>query len=101
MSLKDDSTDATPTPTPHPRVFYNSPVFARGEFEVSVVIANSIDEEWDIHVTIGPYRGYNIKYGLDIDSRVVWLDFYSVRPTGGYDVKDVIDDINRGIEKTL
>ena len=96
MSQTDDSESVMPTE--HPHVFYESLRFDRGEFEKSVAIADSIDEEWDVHITIAPYRPYNIQYGLDIESRVVWLDFYSVRPTEGYDIKDVISDIRQGIE---
>jgi len=96
MSQTDDS--AAVTPTNHPRVFYRSPAFDRGELEVAKTIADSLDDEWEVHITIGPYRGYNIQFKTDFESRIVHLDFYSVRPCGEYDVNEVTRDIKLGIK---
>jgi hypothetical protein len=96
MSQTDDS--AAVTPTNHPRVFYRSPAFDRGELEVAKKIADSLGDEWEVHITIGPYRGYNIQFKTDFESRIVHLDFYSVRPCGEYDVNEVTRDIKLGIQ---
>jgi hypothetical protein len=95
MSQTDDS--AAVTPTNHPRVFYRSPVFDRGELEVAQTIADALSDEWEVHITIGPYRGYNIQFKTDFESRIVHLDFYSVRPCGEYNIDVVIRDIKLGI----
>lgn len=96
MSQTDDS--AAVTPTNHPRVFYRSPAFDRGELEVASTIADSLGDEWEVHITIGPYRRYNIQFKTDFESRIVHLDFYSVRPCGEYDVNEVTRDIKLGIQ---
>ena len=96
MSQTDDS--AAVTPTNHPRVFYRSPAFDRGELEVANTIADSLGDEWEVHITIGPYRRYNIQFKTDFESRIVHLDFYSVRPCGEYDVNEVTRDIKLGIQ---
>ncbi len=96
MSQTDDS--AAVTPTNHPRVFYRSPAFDRGELEVARTIADSLGDEWEVHITIGPYRRYNIQFKTDFESRIVHLDFYSVRPCGEYDVNEVTRDIKLGIQ---
>jgi hypothetical protein len=95
-----DNDSTTVTPTDHPRVYYASPAFDRGELEVATTIADAIDEDWRIVITMGPYRGYNIHYDLKPDARIVHLDFYSVRPHGGeYDVEKVVADIKTGISE--
>lgn len=85
MSQAIDSNDVSKTE--HPRIYYRGPKFGRGEMEVSKAIANEIGERWDIIITIGPYRGYNLEYHLYPDNDLLHLDFYSVRPVGGYDLK--------------
>lgn len=75
MSQTDDS--AAVTPTNHPRVFYRSPAFDRGELEVAQTIANALSDEWEVCITMGPYRPYNIQFDTDVESRIVHLDFYS------------------------
>jgi hypothetical protein len=95
MSQTDDS--APVTPTDHPRVFYRTFPFNRGERKVAEEIADALDDEWDVHITMGPFRLHSIYYEIDVESRVVNLDFYSVRPCGDYDVKQVIRHIKRGI----
>jgi len=86
-------------PTNHPRVFRASPSFERGELEVAVDIADAIDDEWRVVITMGPYRSHNIHYDLKTEANIVHLDFYSVRPVGGYDLTKVISHIQSGIEQ--
>jgi hypothetical protein len=93
----DDSTTATPTD--HSRVFRAGPAFARGELEVATDIANAIHDEWRVVITMGPFRGYNIHYNIEPESRIVHLDFYSVRPAAGYNRQQVIADIQKGIQQ--
>ena len=98
MSQATDST-TTVTPTDHPRVFRTGPAFARGELDVASNIADAIDDDWRVVITMGPYRGHNIHYELKPESRIVHLDFYSVRPAAGYDRQQVIADIQKGIQQ--
>lgn len=97
MSQTDDST--TVTATDHPRVFRDGPSYARGELEVATDIVDSIDDDWRVVITMGPYRGYNVHYDLKPESRIVHLDFYAARPAAGYDLKRVISDIQTGIQQ--
>ncbi|OYR49585.1 hypothetical protein [Halorubrum sp. Eb13] len=89
----------TVTATDHPRVFRNGPAFSRGELEVANDIADALDDQWRVVITMGPYRGYNIHYDLKPDSHIVHLDFYSVRPATGYDRQQVIADIQQGVKQ--
>lgn len=52
--------------------------------------------EWDIVITYGPYRGYDVQYRVNRQSKSINLDFYSVRPGVQY-----IDDVIRDIEQAL
>lgn len=94
-----DNDSTTVTPTDHPRVFRACPAFARGELEIATDIADAIDDDWRVVITMGPYRGYNVHYDLKPESRIVHLDFYSVRPAAGYDLERVISDIKTGIQQ--
>lgn len=85
--------------TSHPRVYYmGHSIYDRGELEIAVAIADHINDDWRVVITMGPYRAYNLQYEILSDSHIVRLDFYSVRPHGGeYDIETVIDDIQSGI----
>ena len=94
-----DNDSTTVTPTDHPRVFRAGPAFARGELEVATDIADAIDDQWRVVITMGPYRAHNIHYDLKPESRIVHLDFYSVRPAAGSNRQQVIRDIQKGIQQ--
>lgn len=83
----------------HPEVYYlGHSIYDRGELEIVVAIADHINDDWRVVITMGPYRAYNLQYKILSDSHIVRLDFYSVRPHGGeYDIETVIDDIQSGI----
>ncbi|WP_207588522.1 hypothetical protein [Halomontanus rarus] len=96
MSQTDDST--TVTLTNHPRVFYESLQLDRGEFEVATAVADALGKDWQVRVTIGPYRAHSLTYDIDADARTVNLDFYSARPRSGYTIEQVINDIAEDIQ---
>lgn len=86
--------------TSHPRVYYMGTPFNRGELEIATTIADRIDDDWRIVITIGPYRPHNLQYQIIPDSHIVQLDFYSVRPHGGeYEIDVVIEAIQTGISE--
>ncbi|MFC7018393.1 MULTISPECIES: hypothetical protein [Haloarcula] len=95
--VDNDSTNVTATN--HSRVFYKSPEFNRGELETATRVADAINDQWRVFITIGPFRGYNIHYNLEPETQTVWLDFYSVRPAEGYNLQQVIEDIKKGIQQ--
>jgi len=97
--MSQESNSNSVTSTEHPRVFRAGPAFGRGETQVAGDIADAIDDDWRVVITIGPYRPYNIQYNLEPDSNIVHLDFYSVRPATGYNRHQVISHIKTGIEQ--
>ena len=98
MSQADDDS-TTVTLTDHPRVFRIGLAFARGEMEVATAIADAINDNWRVLITMGPYRSHNIHYDLMPESCIVHLDFYSVRPAAGYDLQEVISDIKVDVQQ--
>jgi hypothetical protein len=95
-----DNDSTTVTTTDHPRVFRAGPGFNRGELEIATDIADAIDDDWRIIITMGPHRRHNIHYNCKPESRIVHLDFYSVQPTTGYSKRQVISEIRMGIKQS-
>jgi len=55
------------------------PLFDRGEVEVAKRFA-FVFPSWEIRVTIGPYRGYDIAGSMNKEDKVIYVDLYSPRP---------------------
>jgi len=87
-------------PTDHPRVFYKEKAdkFDRGELEIAKLFADSC-EEWTVVITMGPWRGYDIRYELLWDNKIIHLDFYSVRLPDKKDVFYSIQEVMGWIEE--
>jgi hypothetical protein len=54
--------------------------------------------EFEIWVTGGPYRGYDVKYQVDWKQKIISLDFYSVRPGIDY-LNGIIEEIKQQMKK--
>ena len=48
--------------------------------------------EYEIWVTGGPYRFYDVKYQVDAKAKIISLDFYSVRP-GLHYTNEIVEEI--------
>ena len=99
MSQAKDSNNSI-NPTNHPRVYHLGSAYDRGEIKVATKIANALEKNWRVIVTIGPYRGYDLQYELHSEKDILHLDFYSVRPCGGYNISEVISDIKESIRQS-
>lgn len=51
---------------------------------------------WDVVITIGPYRGYDVQWRSMPKSQSINLDFHSVRP-GIHYIDNVIQDIEQAL----
>lgn len=100
--------------TDHGRVFYHdgSDRFDRGEYELAKFVAEHLPG-FDVLLTMGPYRGYDIQFEIHPDERVIHLDVYSAgMAVFGSDVsyrpnhpateyaEELIHDIAVGIKKS-
>jgi hypothetical protein len=108
MSQTDDS--AAVTPTEHPRVFYKSPTFDKTEFELAKALADGLEAEWRVIVTMDSFRPHSILYRIDaasldldfalyridIESRILNFRFSSVRAYGVSDIENGVRRINLG-----
>ena len=99
--LETESTEDWVT-TQHDQVYFRN----EGEFRLyadsrkllkaAAAVAESVPEDWDVVVTAGPYRGYDVSYEVNSESRHIHLDFYSIRP-GFQHLADVIQDIEMAV----
>jgi len=69
------------------------PIFDRGEVEVAKLFAETFPS-WEVRVTIGPYRGYDINGSAKKDDKVIFIDLYSVRPGIRY-AKQLIEGMKK------
>jgi len=52
--------------------------------------------DFEVWVTCGPWRPYDVQYQVDFDQKIIALDFYSVRPGFNY-LNEIIEQIKRQI----
>jgi hypothetical protein len=83
--------------TDHPRVYIaeQSPFGEIGD--VPAQIAEAFPN-WDVVVTVGPYRGYDIAYNIRWDLEVIHIDLYSIRLPSKDDVARTARDIHKHLE---
>jgi hypothetical protein len=83
--------------TDYPRVYIaeQSPFGEIGN--VPAQIAEAFPN-WDIVVTVGPYRGYDIAYNVRWDLEVIHIDLYSIRLPSDDDVARTVRDIHNHLE---
>lgn len=64
--------------TEHPRVYYGpqSLPFRRGEYAYAKFVADCFDE-WNVVITIGPYRRHDLSCQIYSENQVIHLDFHS------------------------
>lgn len=83
------------------RVFYEDVdmSFLTGEDMRSVgeLLAREFPD-FEIWVTGGPYRGYDVKYQVDKEAKIISLDFYSPRPGLQY-MNQIIAEIKADLKK--
>ena len=53
--------------------------------------------DFEVWVTCGPFRMYDVKFQIDFEQKIIALDFYSVRPGFRY-LDKVIEEIGKEIE---
>ena len=104
MGQTDDS--AAVTPTNHPQVFYKSPTVDKAEFELAKALADGLEAEWRVIVTMDSFRPHSILYRIDaasldfalyridIESRILNFKFNSVRASGVSDIENAVRRIN-------
>lgn len=73
------------------------PIFNGGEVEVAKALAKEFPD-FEIQVTIGPYRFHDIAHEADIKHKLIKIDLYSVRP-GIHYLPQVIEEIKAFIKK--
>jgi len=98
MSQANDDFDDCNAHRPLPRLPRRARV-RPGELEVATDIANAIHDEWRVVITMGPFRGYNIHYNIEPESRIVHLTSTPCAPAAGYNRQQVIADIQKGIQQ--
>jgi hypothetical protein len=54
---------------------------------------------WDIVITCGPYRTYDIGYDIRFDLGAIHIDCYSARPPSQEALEGTVRDIHKGIER--
>jgi len=54
--------------------------------------------EFEVWVTGGPYRGYDVKYQVDWKKKIISIDFYSPRPGIGY-LNAIIQEIREKMKE--
>ncbi len=76
--ISDEATDEW-IATNHDHVFYRSEVdkWNRGEYALAKFVADHIPG-WTVVITMGPYRGYDIRHEVYADDQLIHLDCYSV-----------------------
>lgn len=52
--------------------------------------------DFQIWVTGGPYRGYDVRHQVDKEAKIISIDFYSVRPGFSY-LKQIIEQIKQSL----
>ena len=85
--------------TDHPRVYLaQQSLGAFGSIgNVPAEIAEAFPN-WDIVVTVGPYRGYDIAYNVRWDLEAIHIDLYSIRLPSDDDVARTVRDIHNHLE---
>jgi len=73
------------------------PIFDRGEVEVAKKFAAEFPS-WEVRVTIGPYRGYDIIGSMNKDEKVIYVDLYSPRPGLQY-VPELIENGKKKLQE--
>jgi len=106
MSQTDDS--AAVMPTEDPRVFYKTSTVDKEEFELAKALADGLEAEWRVIVTMDSFRPHSILYRIDaasldfalyridIESRILNFRFSSVRAYGVSDIENAVHRINLG-----
>jgi hypothetical protein len=75
--ITDEATDEWVS-TNHDRVFYRSDgdEWNRGEYALAKFITDHIPG-WTVVITMGPYRGHDIRHEVHPDDKLIHLDCYS------------------------
>ena len=83
------------------QVFYEDVnfMFLSGEdMKAAGIMLAQAFSDYEIWVTGGPWRGYDVKYDVDMKAKIILLDFYSPRP-GLRFMKDVITEIRAKLDE--
>lgn len=73
------------------------PIFNRGEVEVAKKLAKEFPD-FEVQVTIGPYRFHDIAHEADLKQKLIKIDLYCVRP-GIHYLQEIIEEIKAFIKK--
>lgn len=86
--------------TDHPRVYYANQSDKSWWYDPASVgkqLAEAFPN-WDIIVTSGPYRPYDIGYDIRYDLGAIHIDCYSARPPTKEALENTVYDIHEGLE---
>jgi len=85
--------------TNHPRVFYyeKADKYGRGELNASKKIAEAFPNH-KIIITMGPWRGYNLSYEINLTENIIHMDYYSPNPGTNY-IPSIISEIRTKLNK--
>lgn len=87
-------------PTSHPNVFYKSKNdrYDRGELAFSLAVAKEFPK-YTVIITMGPWRGYTVRYEVSHIEKTIRLDFYS--PGWPYEIHQsgIIEEIRQYTQK--
>lgn len=65
--------------------------------DTAEALVNQLPGEYEVVVSVGPYRSYDVAYATDVSREVVLLDYYSVRPNVSQWHDRLINAIHRGV----
>lgn len=86
-------------PTEHSGIYFGSEGDTFKGEGVGVGTAKKVrevlPEDYDVVITVGPYRFYDVAYAVDTKHRRVRLDYYSVRPDTGKWQDNIVRAVHR------
>jgi hypothetical protein len=83
------------------RVFYEHVDVSGASAEMlrnaGIAVAKAFPD-FEVWVTCGPWRAYDVQYQVDWEQKIIALDFYSVRPGFKY-LREIIEEIKRKLKE--
>jgi hypothetical protein len=83
------------------RVFYEHVDVSGASAEMlrsaGIAVAKAFPD-FEVWVTCGPWRAYDVQYQVDWEQKIIALDFYSVRPGFKY-LQEIIEEIKRKLKE--
>lgn len=73
-----------------------NPILNKGEKEVAEKAGKAIkNSQYEVWVTIGPYRAFDIAGTIDLENKIIRIDLYSVRPGTDEELAEILLNAER------